>query len=75
MYSTEKMSKMQKKEAKEKMTAEQKAAARQALKEAQQKAREEAQAKLAEEKTRLRELREQERLKVGIWIHNYLVYC
>ena len=57
---------MQKKEAKEKMTAEQKAAARQALKEAQQKAREEAQAKLAEEKTRLRELREQERLKVGM---------
>lgn len=55
---------MQKKDAKEKMTAEQKAAARQALREAQQKAREEAAAKLAEEKTRLRELREQERLKV-----------
>lgn len=53
-----------KKVAKEKMTAEQKAAARQALRDQQQKQREEAAAKLAEERAKLRELREQERLKV-----------
>jgi len=57
-----------KKEAKEKMTPEQKAAQRLVLKERlrveREKQREEAAAKLLEEKVRLKELREQERVKV-----------
>lgn len=57
-----------KKEAKEKMTPAEKAAQRLAFKEKQrlerEKLREEAAARMAEEKVRLKELREQERLKV-----------